>query len=189
MGGVMKKILNVSMSLILVMELFEISNSKNSVEEIKVEENVNLAGLECNNKLKDPMTCMACQIYFESRGESEAGQLAVAQVTMKRANNNTQYVCAKVFEKRKKVCQFSWACEDEPKIMRNPAAAKKAVEIAQQAFEEGAGRFDHFYATYIPEPNWASQMHCERIGKHVFCDGGKTSGYKKVPAAFNLASF
>lgn len=176
------------MSLILVMELFEISTAK-TMNENKVEETMSLVGLNCDNKLTDPMSCMACQVYFEARGESEAGQLAVAQVTMKRANNNTQYVCAKVFEKKKKVCQFSWACEDEPKIMREPAAVKKAVAVAQQAFEEGSGRFDHFYATYIPEPTWASQMHCERIGKHVFCDGGKTSGYKKVPAAFNLASF
>lgn len=174
------KVFNLYMGLILIMDLSDVSQAS-ALSQMTEEETVNLAGLNCDKNANDPMSCMACQIYFESRGESDAGQLAVAKVTLKRANNNSQYVCDKVFEKRKKVCQFSWACEEDQHIMRDVASAKKAVKIARQAFSEGPDRFDHFYATYIPQPNWANKMLCETVGNHVFCDGNDVAGYKKVP--------
>jgi spore germination cell wall hydrolase CwlJ-like protein len=175
----MKKVFNLYVSLILVMELSDsVRPAVNEADELPV----NLAGLNCNKKLQDPLSCMACQIYFESRGEPRRGQLAVAKVTLKRANNNNSYVCAKVFEKKKKVCQFSWACDGKTHVMRDVAAVKTAVQIARQAFEEGPDNYDHFYATYIEQPVWAQNMSCKRIGKHMFCNGLSMAGYKKVPA-------
>jgi spore germination cell wall hydrolase CwlJ-like protein len=52
------------------------------------------------------VTCLAQNIYFEARGESRVGQLAVAHVTMNRTRS-VRYpnsVCAVVYQKY----QFSW---------------------------------------------------------------------------------
>jgi spore germination cell wall hydrolase CwlJ-like protein len=176
----MKKIFNLYVSLILVLDLSDAARPRVNPEDDQLP--VNLAGLNCDRKMKDPLSCMTCQIYFESRGEPRRGQLAVAKVTLKRANNNRNYVCAKVFEKKKKVCQFSWACDGKRHVMRNVAATKIAVQMARQAFEEGPDSYDHFYATYIEQPVWAQSMSCKRIGRHIFCNGVSVAGYKKVPA-------
>jgi len=48
--------------------------------------------------------CLALNIYHESRGEDLAGQHAVAQVTMNRADRDPKNIC-EVVTKRK---QFSW---------------------------------------------------------------------------------
>ena len=62
--------------------------------------------------------CLAHNVYFEASGESFQGKLAVAQVTMNRLNTTKKRnsVCNVVYEKRNKICQFSWVCSKGRKI-------------------------------------------------------------------------
>ena len=61
--------------------------------------------------------CLARNIYYESRGESWEGQMAVAKVTLNRVESDLfpNTICGVVQEKYKvkgyEVCQFSWYCE------------------------------------------------------------------------------
>jgi len=61
----------------------------------------------------DQIDCLADNIYFEARAESERGQYAVAEVTMNRVNSGTfpQNICDVVRQEKNGVCQFSWWCD------------------------------------------------------------------------------
>jgi len=96
-----------------------------------------------NTQLRlDPQTfCMAQNIYFESRNESTAGMVAVANVTLNRAKHKRfpDTVCEVVYEgphyysevsntwfTNRNRCQFSWYCDGEPDVI---ATKKKFWEI------------------------------------------------------------
>ena len=70
--------------------------------------------------------CLAKNIYFEARNQSEYGKFAVANVTMNRVKDprfpNT--ICDVVFQgprvkKRVGGCQFSWYCDGKPDKIYN----------------------------------------------------------------------
>lgn len=118
------------------------------------------------------LTCVAFNVYFESRGEPFQGQIAVAEVTLRRAELSGRAVCSEVFEDK----QFSWTEKQRPMVM-NPKAWQIAVQAAQTALlgstnvSNGA---THFHARYV-SPKWRLALcHAITIGKHVFykpCSG------------------
>ena len=123
--------------------------------------------------------CLATAIYFEARGEPEAGQLAVAQVVLNRVKNpaypNT--ICGVVFQNQTKRnrCQFSFACDGRPERVTDKSAWAKAQELARRSVEEQRATFieevgsaTHYHATYVP-PRWAGRMtKTDKIGRHIF---------------------
>jgi hypothetical protein len=113
--------------------------------------------------------CLAGAVYFESKGESLAGQLAVAKVVMARAKSGrfAPTLCGVVFQKS----QFSFVRGGQmPNIDKNGTHWKNAVAISKIALNnawkspvEGAL---YFHARYV-SPGWKLQ----RIGsvdQHVF---------------------
>lgn len=121
--------------------------------------------------------CMSRAIYFEARGESTLGQLAVANVILNRVENDAypDTICGVVYqnEQRRNACQFSFACDgksDEPRAGRY---WDQAVRVATQAISghrriyavEGA---THYHADYV-QPRWAGSMqYVKKIGRHIF---------------------
>ena len=70
------------------------------------------------NDQSKQVECLAKNIYFESRGESKKGQVAVGFVTMNRLYNSKypKSVCGVVYQKRGRECQFSWVCKNHELI-------------------------------------------------------------------------
>jgi len=54
--------------------------------------------------LHSAILCLALNIFYEARGESYFGQLAVAHVTLNRVKENNTTICKEVFKPK----QFSW---------------------------------------------------------------------------------
>ena len=117
--------------------------------------------------------CLAANMYYEARGESEKGILAVALVTMNRVKDNLfpDSVCEVVFQKVKKTCQFSWVCKkpkvnfEEEKFQKTLNLAKKVYNGQVKDFTRGA---THFHNATI-QPNWASaKVKTLQIGNHFF---------------------
>ena len=118
----------------------------------------------------EQLRCLAQNIYHEARGEQEAGQLAVAAVTLNRVRSpyypNT--VCEVVWQP----WQFSWT-RAYPEFERvNPRAWNKAWRIARLALRgrhpPGIGRATHFHAHEV-QPEWSVGVRpLSRIGRHVF---------------------
>lgn len=116
--------------------------------------------------------CLAENIYFESRGESLTGQVAVAKVTLNRLDEGyARTVCGVV----KQGCQFSWVCNHPGST---PAGHNwtQAVGIAlvmlnnKDQVEDPTNGATHFHATYINwQPSWKRvRDSVNQIGNHVF---------------------
>jgi len=123
------------------------------------------------------MWCMATAIYFEARGESYRGQVAVAQVVMNRVKHALypDTICAVVFQNQSKrnACQFSFACDGIPERVTDKKAWAQAMKIAQDVvagtdYLPEVGKATHYHATYV-YPHWAPRMKkVTKIGLHVF---------------------
>jgi spore germination cell wall hydrolase CwlJ-like protein len=123
------------------------------------------------------LNCLAKNIYFEAASEPFEGKVAVAQVTLNRANSGRypSDICDVVFQKNvfygKVVCQFSWYCEGGPKVVNNSAFYKESMEVAKKVLLENfrlPSLKDAFYyhADYV-SPNW-NKPKITKIGRHIF---------------------
>ena len=103
--------------------------------------------------------CLALNIYFEARGETNEGQLAVGHVVINRAANSQfpNTLCDVVVDKEAKnpviVCQFSWWCDGKNDRPKNSKAWRAAIKLANRIYNgltndptEGAL---WYHATYV----------------------------------------
>lgn len=110
--------------------------------------------------------CLAKAIYYEARGESAKGKLAVAQVVLNRAASK-QYpgsVCGVVYQPK----QFSWTSMGY-KISNN-ATWHEAQVLANKVLSRGYALANfpatHFHNTSV-NPRWKLR-HVATIGNHIF---------------------
>jgi N-acetylmuramoyl-L-alanine amidase len=132
------------------------------------------------------MHCLAQNIYYEARGESEEGQAAVAHVTLNRveAQGFPASICGVVHQGRDTgICQFGWSCtarHGEPGTHGpgESAAWKRAQAVAKRALAggidptEGALYFHHLKE----RPQWAIGRYAHKvvIGEHIFFSVAET---------------
>lgn len=118
--------------------------------------------------------CLTEAVYFEARGESLAGQIAVAEVILNRVDSPLypRSVCGVVKQRGGGGCQFSYVCDGRADRMREKDAADLAGRVAQ-AMLEGAPRLltagaTHFH-THNVRPGWSKRFALTAsIGAHVF---------------------
>jgi spore germination cell wall hydrolase CwlJ-like protein len=121
--------------------------------------------------LSDELHCLAGAVYFESRGEPLAGQLAVAQVIVNRAADGRfpSSYCGVVFQRS----QFSFVKGGRmPRIRTGSPAWKKAQAIARIAhrglWDSEVGDALFFHARYV-NPSWSHRkVATATIQTHVF---------------------
>lgn len=121
--------------------------------------------------------CLATAIYFEARGESYRGQVAVAQVVLNRVKDHRypDTICGVVYQNqsRRNSCQFSFACDGVPETINDRTSWAQAEDIASrftagQLYLTEVGDATHYHATYV-RPAWAPRMSkVTQIGLHVF---------------------
>jgi spore germination cell wall hydrolase CwlJ-like protein len=116
--------------------------------------------------------CLANAVYFEARGESLQGQLAVAEVVMNRAASGRYptSLCAVVVQH----AQFSFVHRGHmPHADRASEAWHRAVGVARVAAERMAPRLLPssclwYHANYV-SPSWGRRLaETTRIGLHIF---------------------
>lgn len=106
------------------------------------------------------LNCLAKNVYFESRNQSELGQIAVARVTINRTNNGTypSSICDVVYQH----CQFSWTCSRKQSIISDKDSWNKSVHIARLvlAFDyyQNVVKDATYYHVVNVHPNWSKQM-------------------------------
>jgi hypothetical protein len=133
--------------------------------------------IRSSDELERAHHCLAEAIYFESRGESERGQQAVAQVVLNRVQSGRypNSVCDVIYQNRhrRNACQFSYACDRHPETVRDERAWEVASRIADDAiagrvFLAEIGDSTHYHANYVA-PRWRRALfRTERIGTHIF---------------------
>jgi hypothetical protein len=123
------------------------------------------------------VNCLAQAVYFEARGESYRGQVAVAQVVMNRLAHPLypKTICNVVFQDagHRDACQFSFACDGIPETINEPAPWKQAEDIAAKVasgelYLPEVGNATHYHASYV-YPDWAPRLkRVTKIGMHIF---------------------
>jgi N-acetylmuramoyl-L-alanine amidase len=113
--------------------------------------------------------CLARNVYHEARGETIAGQYAVAEVTMNRraSPGYPKTVCEVVYQR----AAFSWTGF---RVLPAPSGdeweqAQRVAEIVYYQKRAPTMQGVLFYhATYV-KPDWAEERtRVARIGRHVF---------------------
>lgn len=121
--------------------------------------------------------CLQQNIYFESRNQSQIGQIAVAWVTLNRmeASRYPDTVCDVVWQKK----QFSWTHDgksDQPgTTVLEQRAWLKAGVVAETALQDWAnqrtspiGNATMYHADYV-SPYWRSNYsRVTTIDNHIF---------------------
>ena len=127
--------------------------------------------IETEDALSEQLQCLAGTVYFESRGEPLAGQLAVAQVVINRADSPRfpASYCDVVYQR----AQFSFVKNGEmPTIRTGSEAWERAKAIARIAHEgmwsSAAEDALYFHAKYV-RPSWSRKKeHRVTINTHLF---------------------
>jgi len=129
---------------------------------------------------KKELNCLALNVYFEARGETTAGQLAVGMVTMNRVESRKfpNSICDVVWQRR----QFSWTHDGRSDQPTDKKAWRLAKQIAKFIYTKygtykirSKGALDltqgalHYYAPDLADPRWAeSKVVTRQIGGHLF---------------------
>lgn len=121
-------------------------------------------------QLKKELGCVATAVYYESRGESEKGQWAVARVIQNRVRYNFgATACDVVHQKIGGRCQFTWACTKYRII--TPDVCASCWQAATQVFVENLHQDlvkDALYFETGKRTNWRNMVLVGKIGHHNF---------------------
>ena len=150
---------------------------------------VSLGGLLCCTTADSPsvaegseLFCMAEAIYFESRGETALGQLAVG-ITIKNRFQSRRYpdnICKVVRQGRylhgsplRDQCQFSYYCDGKPERITDFKAWEKALGLAALVLSSrvevaGLENVTHYHSVKVT-PHWSKKLHYKTtVGRHLF---------------------
>jgi spore germination cell wall hydrolase CwlJ-like protein len=125
-------------------------------------------------KRKREVECLARNMYFEARGESTAGQLAVGQVTINRtkAEHYPNSICGVVGQRS----QFSWRWDGKADVITQPKIYSQIETMAEFLYDDYyvSSKFPdlvdgatHFHTASV-NPQWKGKTLIVRIGNHNF---------------------
>jgi spore germination cell wall hydrolase CwlJ-like protein len=135
--------------------------------------------------------CLAKNIYFESRGESDRGKLLVGMVVMERLQSPhfSHTVCGVVYAAnrdshgriKRYQCSFSWVCDgnrhtinlhniiDRREWVKSYAIARGIVNGNLKSKIDMTG-VTHYHASYV-KPSWSRNKNYKlvaHVGDHLF---------------------
>jgi hypothetical protein len=121
--------------------------------------------------------CLAEAVYFEARGEAVRGQIAVAQVVLNRAFSGKypETVCGVVYQNKHRhlACQFTFACDNNKDVIREPDMWERARKIAKAMLDgklwlPEVDKSTHYHAYWV-RPSWVNEMKkMYKTGVHTF---------------------
>ena len=121
-------------------------------------------------------SCLTEALYFEARGETVRGQIAVAEVILNRVSSSRfpDTVCGVIRQGtgRKFACQFTYTCDGRPENVSEPAAFDRVGKIARMMLNGAPRKLSGgatFYHTTAVNPRWARKFRrTARHGVHLF---------------------
>ena len=124
------------------------------------------------------LACLARNIYYEAGNEPFEGKVAVAQVTLNRADSG-QFpadICRVVYQKNifyeKTICQFSWYCDRAATVRPlSKEVYDESMVVAKKVLLEGfrlpsLTEAMYYHADYV-NPGWRKEK-IAKIGRHIF---------------------
>src|SRR6056300_127404 len=120
--------------------------------------------------------CLSEALYFEARGETIKGQMAVAEVIMNRVDSASypDSVCGVIHQGtgRKFACQFTYTCDGRAEVINEADAYEQVGKIARLLLDGVPRKLTkgatHYHTTSV-SPSWARKFpKTAKIGSHVF---------------------
>jgi N-acetylmuramoyl-L-alanine amidase len=132
----------------------------------------NISKIVDKSKNKKEITCLAENVYHESRNQSYLGRVAVAYVPLTRSKIKNTNPCKIIYKRNSAGCQFSWVCQNH----RNYAekiAWKESLAIAylsiNNMIEDPTHGATYYYNPKTAHPSWARKFQeVAYIGDHRF---------------------
>ncbi|MEM7236281.1 MAG: cell wall hydrolase [Pseudomonadota bacterium] len=124
----------------------------------------------------DEWSCLTEALYFEARGETLVGQVAVAEVILNRVDSRRypNSVCGVVQqgENSGKGCQFSYRCDGRSDAMGERQARDRVGQVAWVMLQGKprilTGDATHYHTRAV-RPRWSKKLvRTARIGDHIF---------------------
>jgi len=152
---------------ICAVALYSFPSVSQEIKDLVVEQQV-------SENFNKELACLTKNIYYEAAQESYEGKLAVAQVTLNRANdpNFPSTICGVVYQKTLGTCQFSWTCLKNLAI-QNKYAWEESEMVARKALTQpvlhdiiAKNNVLYYHAVYV-NPGWRGRV-ITKIGNHVF---------------------
>lgn len=152
---------------ICAVALYSFPSVSQEIKDLVVEQQV-------SENFNKELACLTKNIYYEAAQESYEGKLAVAQVTLNRANdpNFPSTICGVVYQRTLGTCQFSWTCLKNLAI-QNKYAWEESEMVARKALTEpnvhdtiARTNALYYHAVYV-NPGWKGRV-ITKIGNHVF---------------------
>lgn len=128
--------------------------------------------------------CLAKNIYFEARNQSETGMIAVSHVVLNRVESNKfpNHICDVITQAKRTSsgklirhrCQFSWYCDGLSDYPRNKQSWEQAKRVALEAYQLHSAGWDvtngsTYYHAKNVNPHWASAFnYVSQIDDHLF---------------------
>jgi N-acetylmuramoyl-L-alanine amidase len=128
---------------------------------------------------KSEFVCLALNDYFEARGESPAGRLAVSKVVLNRVMDSRfpANICDVIKQNKTRVlhrCQFSWYCDGRPDKPYNRTAWRRSLKLAAAVLQKDSSIADPtggalwYHAAFV-HPSWADRLEVSGVvGGHIF---------------------
>lgn len=123
------------------------------------------------------LICMANNIFYEAGSEPRKGQAAVAHVVLNRVRHGFGANPCKVINQvthvnEKKICQFSWVCENKGPPNKRDKRYVKALQTAYEVMvldmhKDVLPRSALYFHNTTVQPNWPHRK-VAMIGNHVF---------------------
>ncbi len=134
--------------------------------------------------------CLSEAVYYEARGESVAGQEAVARVVLNRLASPSfpKSVCAVVYQRLVAGgCQFSFVCDGAMRRPLEPAAWDRARTIAQRALggqvNSVVGKATSFHTVRLGDIWGPRMIQIAQIGRHDFYSPASGFGQSRAAAS------
>ncbi|MGE0827838.1 MAG: cell wall hydrolase [Hyphomonadaceae bacterium] len=136
--------------------------------------NVPDVGAEALNQ--GELRCLSEAIFYEARGESYRGQVAVAQVVMNRVRSKhyPNSICGVVYQGHQRAtgCQFTFTCDGSLNRRPRGRAWERAQNIAAQVMlgytRSVVGGSTHYHTTAV-NPVWSAMLvRTTQVGDHLF---------------------
>jgi spore germination cell wall hydrolase CwlJ-like protein len=121
------------------------------------------------------LDCLSAAVYYEARGETAAGQAAVAQVVLNRSRHPAypKTICGVVYQGANAGgCQFSFVCDGSMRRGREPGAWARARAIAARALGgyvmADVGQAVSFHVARMGSPWGGGMIRVSQVGGHIF---------------------
>lgn len=119
--------------------------------------------------------CLALALYWEARGESRSGMVAVGWTIFNRAQSSEfpATLCGVIYQGgERKGCQFSWWCDgksDRPRDRDSWIRARVlAAELLTNPPPDPTGNALFYHSTSIRTPWKRKRTRTATIGNHIF---------------------